>query len=109
MTLQQALAESMMGPFDEDAYAIAHHHDRVRGNCVVVRASYMIGHRITFRNEDDIRDPWKGGYVAALSIFDWEPLSDISLRQQIDQTYHRDFHDDSPPAGDNDDTTTSPG
>ena len=51
MTVEQALAESMMGPFDDAAYVIAHHYDLIRGNCVVVRASYMTGTRITFRNE----------------------------------------------------------
>ncbi len=97
MTLEQALAESMLGPFDEDAYAIAHHHDLIRGNCAVVRASYMTATRITFRHEDVILDPWKGGYAAGFEAFDWEPLSDISLRQQVDQAYHRDFHDYLPP------------
>lgn len=93
MTIEQALADSMLGPFDDVAYAIAHHYDVLRGNCAVVRASYMTGNRITFRNEDNIWDPWKGGFAARLDAFDWEPLSDISLRQQIDQTYYRDFHD----------------
>ena len=108
MTLEQALAESMMGPFDDAAYAITHHHDLIRGNCAVVRATYMTSTRIVFRNEDDIWDPWKGGYCAVLESFKWEPLVDLNLRSQIDQTYNRDFPS-YPSQGGSNDTTTSPG